>query len=141
MTSTRTLTVERSTSTAHRLRRYDGVCGNVHGHNMHWVAEVEVEMVDTPDKMPLDLKEISDVIDRVDHAILLNGDDPLFNAFQNPAGVLGEVFVFDGDPTCEAMVEWMAEDIVALDHVLYVRLECHETDKYSVATRALSSDE
>lgn len=137
---TRTLSVERSTSTAHRLSRYHGACGNIHGHNMVWEADVEIKM-DPEDRshMPLDLKDISDVIDRVDHACILSRQDPLLDGgLQQKAGVdmtdlLGDVIVFDGDPTCEVMAKWMAKRIYDVDEsVLSVSLACSETAKYTI---------
>lgn len=130
-TDTRTLTVERSTSTAHRLLHYDGVCGNLHGHNFGWDVRVHLTgMTEVgEDNMPLDLKDISDQIDEVDHATLLNEDDPLM---ENPAA-LGDVLTFDSDPTCELVAEWMAKQIYGLSgHIQSVRIQCSETDKYTV---------
>lgn len=136
----RTLSVERSTSTAHRLTHYDGVCGNIHGHNFKWELEVEVSMAGSGDgNMPLDLKEIAEKIDAVDHAILLNKHDPLLvnlreddEAFASDA--LGEVYTFDGDPTCEVVAEWMAERICSLEPVTSVEVSLNETEKYGVET-------
>lgn len=135
---TRTLNVERSTSTAHRLSHYDGVCGNIHGHNMKWNAIVSISMEGVGDSnMPVDLKEISDVIDEVDHAALLNLKDPLVDRHaEGQAGVeelFGDVIWFDGDPTCEVMARWMAKRIYeANDAIKHVNLQVAETDKYSI---------
>ena len=63
--NTRTLEVERSTSTAHRLDEYDGVCANIHGHNFEWEVTLEVSMENTgEDNMPLDFKDVADLLDR-----------------------------------------------------------------------------
>ena len=141
MTDTRTLTVERSTSTGHRLTHYDGVCNNIHGHNIVWVAEVTVDMADTgADNMPVDLKTISDTIDQVDHALLLNEDDPLANR-PDMGGILGTVMTFPGDPTCEFMADWMARRILtAADAITEVSLSVSETDKYAISTTVSESD-
>lgn len=135
MMDRRSLNVERSTSTGHRLTHYDGVCGNIHGHNMKWNVSVDVDMNESgEDNMPLDLKDISNTIDKVDHALLLNEDDPLLQEVDKE--LLGEVYTFEGDPTCEVMAKWMAEELVNLDAVHYVEVEVSETDKYSVETSA-----
>lgn len=147
---TRTLHVERSTSTAHRLSRYDGVCGNIHGHNMHWVAEVVVDMSDTgDDNMPLDLKHISDLIDETDHATLLSeqetrklhevmGTDNVPSDDEDKKEIIealfGDVIWFEGDPTCEVMAQWMANRIREIDEVISVQITVHETDKYGIET-------
>lgn len=136
---TRTLKVERSTSTAHRLTHYDGVCGNMHGHNMEWHAVVTVSMHGVgDDNMPLDLKEIADVIDSVDHAVVLNEYDPLVEAIApleevTLDSVLGDYIIFEGDPTCEVLAHWMARQIYeASDAVQHVDITVHETSKYGL---------
>lgn len=161
MTDTRTLHVERSTSTAHRLHHYDGVCGNVHGHNMKWEATVEVSMEEVgDDNMPLDLKDVSSLIDDTDHAILLNVDDKLLDVVSDEVllessdsledlrgkeqsgvyvdsgeiPVLGETYLFHGDPTCEVMAQWMADRIQNVDAVVDVDITVYETDKYGIET-------
>lgn len=149
MKETRTLEVERSTSTAHRLRHYNGVCGNIHGHNMQWQVEVEVSMDDVGESnMPLDLKTISSAIDRVDHATILNENDPLVHDMRNShEGIhtmdgardfiersFGEVYWMDGDPTCEVLAKQMAEEIYErADAIMHVFVEVAETDKYSIS--------
>lgn len=158
--SRRTLEVERSTSTAHRLSEYDGVCGDMHGHNMHWDVTVTITMSGTgSDNMPVDLKDISGLIDSVDHAAVLSKDDSLLqfvlennteyddNEYEytkpDSNGLIahediepiGEVFVFDSDPTCEMLSEWMAEEILSLPPVSFVDLIVNETDKYGIRVR------
>lgn len=160
MADVRTIDVERSTATAHRLVQYDGACGNIHGHNIVWDVSVEVSMEDTgPDNMPIDMKKISDIIDEVDHAIILSGEDPLVEFIQTNhqdanlgndgelpldetkemvENLMGDVIWFEGDPTCEVLSQWMAERIVEADEsILWVSVDAAETDKYSVSTDAL----
>lgn len=156
----RTLEVERSTSTAHRLSEYDGVCGNIHGHNMHWDVTVTITMSETgSDNMPVDLKDVSSLIDAVDHATVLSKDDSLLQfvlrhnsergkdefEYTRPDAngliahediePIGEVFVFDSDPTCEMLSEWMAEEILSLPPVSFVNLTVNETDKYGISVQ------
>lgn len=144
---TRELHVERSTSTAHRLTHYDGVCGNVHGHNLEWEAELTVRF-DPEDEaaMPLDLKVVADVIDITDHATLLYENDPLvqnqttrdsLEAREYVEDLLGSVIWFSYDPTCEVVVEWMADRLLGLSDVIAVAITLNETDKYGVATSAM----
>lgn len=147
---TRELEIGRSTSTAHRLSRYNGICGNIHGHNMHWEVKVEVDMAHSQDdNMPLDLKDISDLIDEVDHACILSKKDigdlaKVFGMEAVPAKreerkelleeFFGNVYWFEGDPTCEVLVQWMADRIADLDPVVWTKVELYETDKYGIAT-------
>ena len=145
MSDTRTLHVKRSTSTAHRLTHYDGVCGNIHGHNMHWEVWVEVSMAGTgEDNMPLDLKTVADTIDRVDHAALLSRQEYdrvrelLGSNFDHSKELIedffGDVLWFNGDPTCEVMAKWMATRIYEQSEAIEnVELEVAETDKYSIS--------
>lgn len=151
------LEVERSTSTAHKLTEYEGICGNVHGHNMNWELSVEVRMSESgDDNMPLDLKKVSDLVDDVDHALILNRDDELIkvvlgdlhnnhsmfdkepgdNGFVGEYEIpsLGPVFVFDGDPTCEVLSQWMGDRIRELDPVEKVTCRVNETDKYGITS-------
>lgn len=130
---TRTLHIERSTSTAHRLLHYDGVCANVHGHNMNWEVSVVISMDEVGEEnMALDLKDISDLVDKFDHAILLNEDDPLLDDGHDRAD-LGDYFTFPGDPTCETVAQWMASQLVSrFDPVIRSDVELAETDKYSI---------
>ena len=163
--TTRTLEVERSTSTAHRLAYYDGVCGNIHGHNMEWKVEVEVSMAGTGDgNMPLDLKDISSRIDEVDHAVIFGRDDELLRfvyehsdvlhhdelddpdypinsstqfMFSDDIEPLGDVFVFAGDPTCEVLCQWMADRLVnSIEAVTSAEVTVYETDKYGITGSA-----
>jgi 6-pyruvoyl-tetrahydropterin synthase len=125
----RTLHVTRTTSTAHRLLHYDGACGNVHGHNLDWEVEVALSMADAGEaNMPVDLKDIADTLDRLDHATCLNADDTLTEA------PLGQVVTFDGDPTCEHLSQRMAEWVHDLAPAIrYVAVTVHETGKYGVS--------
>lgn len=144
----RTLTIERSTSTAHRLAHYDGVCGNVHGHNLNWKVEARINMDGVgEDNMPLDLKDISDAIDQVDHAILLNNSEidryvETFSGGQREIlkeqleDLYGNVIWFEEDPTCEHVSRWMAKQIYGLDEAVdFVEVICQETDKYGITAR------
>lgn len=132
--SCRKVTIDnKTTSTAHRLLHYDGACNHVHGHNMRWDVEVIVSMIDTGgDNMPVDFKDLDDLIDRYDHAILLNEDDPIAQLQE-----LGETFTFNGDPTCELLAKDVAMDIlVRFASVKHVKVTLAETDKYSITTTA-----
>ena len=97
---------------AHALYGYDGPCKNIHGHSY----ELEVTIAGIPldnnadPKYGMvmdfsDLKSIvkEQIIDRLDHALLLNGNTPhkhiqgLDNTFEN-------VIYVNYQPTCENML-------------------------------------
>lgn len=144
MNESRTLKVERSTSTAHRLLNYDGACGNVHGHNMDWEVDARISMEGVgDDNMPVDLKDISSTIDQVDHAICLNADDGLAKTEpQRSPDNLGDLITFEGDPTCEVLSQWMAKQIYHIDEaVQYVNVTVYETDKYGIQASYSEMDE
>lgn len=125
---TRILHVDMTTSTAHRLTEYDGVCNNVHGHNIRWVADIEIEMTDDKSQMVVDYKEISDVFDQYDHALVLNNKDSLCSAQAS----LGNVVAVPGNPTCEFLSKYVAEEVYNLyNDILDVEITMHETDKYA----------
>jgi 6-pyruvoyltetrahydropterin/6-carboxytetrahydropterin synthase len=67
------LIVERSFSSAHCLRDYDGACARLHGHNYRVECSVVGEQLQ-PDGMLLDfgrLKELCDeILDAMDHRLL-----------------------------------------------------------------------
>lgn len=108
--------------------------------------EVSMENIGE-DNMPIDFKTVSDLIDDVDHAVLLKKNDPLVEELQifkdvegrssgpyhiTEDGVLGDAWIFPGeDPTCEYLVEWMAERLYdAHENIEYVEVSAAETDKY-----------
>ena len=147
----RKLSVERSVATGHRLSEYDGVCGNVHGHNIKFEVEVRVEMdEDDSSNMPLDLKDISSVIDQLDHVLVLSVNDEMLEIDPTWSGVpddaefpvlfksevYGPVYVFEGDPTCEVIAQYIAEELIGLNSIFYADVIAYETDKYSVAASA-----
>ena len=153
---TRKLTVERSTATAHRLSRYDGVCGNVHGHNINWEVVVGVEMDDGDKRnMPLDLKDVSSVVDQFDHELVLAHRDqmldldPVWGGVKEDADfpirytseVYGPVWVFDGDPTCEVLSQYVSDELTSLDGVFEADVTAYETDKYGVNANSFSFDD
>jgi 6-pyruvoyl-tetrahydropterin synthase len=145
----RVLTVDQTTSTAHRLFEYDGACGSVHGHNLRWELTAVVSMMDPEPStnldlesatgaMPVDLKDLRATLDTVDHAVLLYEDDPLADVLAS-GDVEGQatdrVHTFETDPTCETLVWWMAHRLTDEHNAVQeVRLTLHETAKYAVTT-------
>ena len=82
--------------TSHRLLHYIGKCANLHGHR--W--KVEVWMEGEPDpatQILIDYSLIKQVIDKYDHQIILNRDDPMVSRIQE----FHPVITTPGDPTSE----------------------------------------
>lgn len=156
------LNVEMTTSTAHRLTHYDGACSSVHGHNIGWDVSIQFAYsANHEDNMSVDFKEVSDLIDDVDHALLLNKDDPIAQERsvdqnedewtwldgnqQNPVvgwscystNKYGKVFIFNGDPTVEILTEWFLSRLITqYDTLIRASAEVSETDKYSIERNA-----
>lgn len=99
--------------TAHALYGYDGKCKNVHGHSY----KLDVTVIGEPIKdindvkcgMVIDfgdLKKIvkSEVVDRMDHAILLNKDTPHIELADHLKSSGHDVILVDYQPTSENMV-------------------------------------
>lgn len=141
---TRKLKVDRTTATAHRLSRYDGVCGNIHGHNIKWNVDLTIAMDDESANMPLDFKEVANLLDRFDHALLVSQSDemleldPVWNGLKEDtpveyqSEVFGQVWVFDGDPTCELLSQYVANELSRFDCVIDVEVIAWETEKYGM---------
>lgn len=99
---------------AHSLRNYVGACGNIHGHSYKLIVTVIGEplqsMEDPKDGMVMDFSELKrivkeQVIDKYDHALLLNYSDT------NKAGERGKLILAYQNPTAENMVANFVEDI------------------------------
>lgn len=133
----RELTVNHTTSTAHRLVHYDGVCANVHGHNMEWDVYLHVEEPETDDAMTIDFKKVSDILDEYDHAILLNEDDALLE-YENAINTLGDVKTFEKDPTTEHLSQVVVDRFLEHPQITYAQVNVKETDKYGM--KASGSD-
>jgi 6-pyruvoyltetrahydropterin/6-carboxytetrahydropterin synthase len=116
-----TLSVEKVISTAHQLRKYDGPCARVHGHNWRVKLEVQAKDVDeigiTIDFTELD-KKLWEVIGPFDHQ-LINSVPP-----------------FDKiNPTAENLVKYIYRQlkINLSEKVSLLRISIWETDEYMVS--------
>jgi 6-pyruvoyltetrahydropterin/6-carboxytetrahydropterin synthase len=95
--------------TSHRLLHYQGKCANLHGHR--W--KVEVWMEGEPDpatQILIDYSVIKQAIDKYDHQIILNQDDPMVSAIR----AFNPVITTPGDPTSELMAVIIRDDLLAI---------------------------
>jgi 6-pyruvoyltetrahydropterin/6-carboxytetrahydropterin synthase len=106
--------------TAHALYGYDGKCKNVHGHSYNLdVTVIGEPITDTNDvKCGMvidfgDLKKIvkSEVVDRMDHAILLNKNTPHLELAEYLTASGHNVVLVEYQPTSENMVTDFAQRI------------------------------
>lgn len=85
---------------SHRLLHYVGKCNYLHGHR--WKVEVWIEGdVNETTKIVVDYNVIKNVIERFDHQVILNKDDPMalcLEKYQKP-------ILTQGDPTSELFAE------------------------------------
>jgi len=120
--STIRITKEFRFEAAHALRGYDGPCKSIHGHSY----ELAVTVTGTPvgDKespkagMVMDfgdLKKIirKNIIDSVDHALILNKDYPVEDV-QKIMEVFCNIVLVDYQPTSENLLADFSQKIIPL---------------------------
>jgi 6-pyruvoyltetrahydropterin/6-carboxytetrahydropterin synthase len=107
---------------AHALWNYDGLCRNIHGHSYKLYITVMGEPVQN-DQHPKngmvidfgDLKRIvkQEIVDRFDHSLMMYQKSPHQVLIE-----LGNMYerhhLVQFQPTCENMVEYIAEKIIPL---------------------------
>ncbi|MDD1666839.1 MAG: 6-carboxytetrahydropterin synthase [Methanomicrobiales archaeon] len=106
---------------SHRLLHYEGKCRNLHGHR--W--RVEVWLRGEPDSetgILVDFNVIKEVIERFDHQVILNREDPMVGCLEQFQPVVTTV----GDPSSELL----AGEIRRL-----LDAECHLTGTGARVTR------
>ena len=92
--------------TSHRLLHYIGKCANLHGHR--WKVEVWIEGEPDPaTQILIDYSLIKQVVDKYDHQIILNCDDPMVPRIQE----FHPVITTPGDPTSELMAAIIRNDL------------------------------
>ncbi len=110
--------------TAHRLFLTEGPCYTPHGHT--WYVEIYLRLKSAPlpgpQNMFMDFKSLKkpwkSYIESLDHALLLNSKDPLYEFLKKDPKAMN-IWGFDGDPTTEAIASRMM--IKALE--LYIDLD------------------
>ena len=93
---------------AHTLNLpYDSPCGRLHGHN--WTIEVEVNSVKlNAEGMVIDFTLISEVVKRLDHALLNTLTCP--NCMHITEGILPALL----NPTAENIAKWIADELTSI---------------------------
>jgi 6-pyruvoyltetrahydropterin/6-carboxytetrahydropterin synthase len=92
----------------HRLSKHEGLCKNVHGHNI--VCEIALVAYDLNDNdMVIDFKKVKEImnplLNSLDHCCLLNEDD--FDDIKHLAKNNRKYITFNGDPTAEVLTEYI----------------------------------
>jgi 6-pyruvoyltetrahydropterin/6-carboxytetrahydropterin synthase len=92
--------------TSHRLLHYEGKCANLHGHR--WKVEIWIEGEPDPvTRILIDYSMIKKIVDKYDHQIILNQDDPMVPRIRE----FHQVITTPGDPTSELMASVIREDL------------------------------
>lgn len=91
---------------SHRLLHYQGKCACLHGHR--WKVEVWMEgRVDGKTGILVDYNTIRSVVERFDHQIILNEEDPIVPCIQK----FHPVVVTPGEPTSELLATLLVDMI------------------------------
>ncbi|MDG6219319.1 MAG: 6-carboxytetrahydropterin synthase [Candidatus Thermoplasmatota archaeon] len=93
----------------HRLMHYRGNCSRLHGHQFRvqvWLSG----SIDEKTKILVDFNVIKKIVNRFDHQVILNIEDPLIDCIQQ----YHEVVTLSGDPTSELLAKSIANDINSL---------------------------
>ena len=95
--------------TSHRLLHYIGKCANLHGHR--WKIEVWMEGEPDPEtQILIDYSLIKKIIDKYDHQIILNEEDPMVPRIEE----FHPVITTHGEPTSELMAVIIRDDLTAV---------------------------
>jgi 6-pyruvoyltetrahydropterin/6-carboxytetrahydropterin synthase len=95
--------------TSHRLLYYNGKCANLHGHR--WRIEVWIEGEPDPaTQILIDYSLIRKIVDKYDHQIILNEEDPMVPRIEE----FHPVITTPGDPTSELMAVIIRNDLAAV---------------------------
>jgi 6-pyruvoyltetrahydropterin/6-carboxytetrahydropterin synthase len=93
---------------SHRLMHYRGKCAHLHGHR--WKVEVWIAgEVDGVTGILVDYNTIRSIIERFDHQIILNRDDPMVACIEQ----FQPVITTPGDPTSELLAVIIRDEMEA----------------------------
>ncbi len=94
--------------TSHRLLHYEGKCANLHGHR--WRIEIWMEGEPDPaSQIVIDYSTIKQIVDRYDHQIVLNEEDPMAACIRK----FHPVITTPGNPTSELMASIIRDELYA----------------------------
>lgn len=121
------VTFHRTFSAAHRLWSDVSKCANIHGHNYR-VSVGITGPVGEESRMVVPFDWIKEVVDNLDHALLLHVRDPQLHELGN----MTRVVIFDDLPTTEIVAQYIAQEIADMlsvdDHIREVNVTLAETD-------------
>jgi len=106
----------------HRQLGDDSKCGKLHGHN--WKVEIKIDGEVDKIGYIIDFKELKDLLEPFDHAMILNKNDEFVKILQERNQ---KVYVMDENPSCENLSELICYLITDLfDNVSYCYVKLWE---------------
>lgn len=89
----------------HRLMKHEGLCKNIHGHNLKIEVQLSCDRLNEND-MIIDFKDlksiVNNILEKFDHCTIFNRrDEENIKFFQKQGYKFGYVFLGDVDPTAE----------------------------------------
>lgn len=135
------LTKEFGFELAHALYGHDGLCKNIHGHSYKLFVTVIGSPIDDTDSPKYgmvmdfsDLKKIvkEEIVDRLDHALMVNNDTSHVNIKEALSGIVSlRIVDVNYQTTCENMVYDFADRI---KNRLPESVELHSIKLHETAT-------
>lgn len=125
------LHLEREVSTSHQLKKHDGKCKNLHGHNFKFSVDISATHLisgGSSDGMVVDFGTIKRILDTVDHTHI-NSVAPTEEMREQP--------------TAERLAKFFAEKIYKESHnpsILAVSVRVEEATGQSVSYRFNAQD-
>jgi len=113
------ITKEFNFEMAHALLGYDGKCSNIHGHSYHLtvtlIGEPSDKSSDPKNGMVMDFGELKiivnkEIIEKFDHAFVINADTPDRDKFSS-LPFFKKIIFLPYQPTCENMLADFSERI------------------------------
>lgn len=114
----------------HRLPEHFGLCKNIHGHSYKMLVEFEGEL--NKDQMVIDYydveKIINPIIQKLDHAFMVNNDDKVVLEFLEKMN--SKKVVVDFDATAENICKYLLNEITKFslpENVHSLKVRVYET--------------
>ncbi|MFN3693388.1 MAG: 6-pyruvoyl trahydropterin synthase family protein [Ignavibacterium sp.] len=114
----------------HRLPEHFGLCKNIHGHSYKMIVEFDGEL--NKDQMVIDYydveKIINPVINRLDHAFMVNKDDKVVLEFLEKMN--SKKVIVDFDATAENICKYLLNEIRKSglpNNITLVKVRVYET--------------
>jgi len=125
----------------HRLSKHNGLCKNIHGHNIVLEVALKSCILDKND-MIIDFSDVKklmlDIIESLDHCCLLNETDIDEIEFMKKRNM--KVIPFSGDPTAENLskyvyqnLKYQIENTEGLQHVSVYEVRIWENENSDIS--------